>query len=62
MLIRVIESRVVDVGDEDSCTNDVRLVKVEVECFGGYDIFVPDRPGAVNSMYLCGCSLINVVT
>ena len=61
MLIRVIESRVNDVGNEDSCTNDVRFVKVEVECFGGYDIFVPGRPSAVNDMYLCGCSRINVV-
>ncbi len=52
MLIRVIENRVDEVSNEDSCSNDIRFVEVEVEYLVGYDIFVPGRPGAMNDM---GC-------
>ena len=61
MLIGVIESRVNEVSGEDSCSNDMRFVEVEVEYLGMYDIFVPDRPSTMNDMVLCGHSCINVV-
>ena len=61
MFIGVVKSGVDEVSNEDSCSNDMRFVEVKVECLGGYDIFVPDRPGTMNDMGLGGHSCIDVV-